>query len=238
MTQQTSLWEMNMHGPPRWGCQTRAHAGGPPISRSCHFLPRIPMSWTFLRETFWWSSWKERMAGGLWNGMDNVALSLGPTWRSSEEKERLVPTHLGPDGGQACSHHCPGFVGQSQTRLPWGWVLATPSAFLPEGIEGIKEHILPLLGSFSLTHVSRGSIQKPEYGEPGEESSATYRQALSRQSPARGGETLSGQSPARDRCLKLPGLQPGNAGGRGWRMAQASCGREVGHSRTSKRQQR
>lgn len=68
-----------MHGPPRQGCQTRAHTGGPPISRSYRFLSRIPMSWTFLRETFWWSSWKERMAGGLWSGMDSEALSLGPT---------------------------------------------------------------------------------------------------------------------------------------------------------------
>lgn len=75
-------------GPPRM----------PSISCSCHFLPRIPMSWTFLRETFWWSSWKERMAGGLWNGTDSVALSLGPTWRRSEEKKRLVPTHLCSDG--------------------------------------------------------------------------------------------------------------------------------------------
>lgn len=68
-----------MHGLPRQGCQTRAHTGGPPISRSYRFFSRIPMSWTFLRETFWWSSWKARTAGGLWSGMDSEALYLGPT---------------------------------------------------------------------------------------------------------------------------------------------------------------
>lgn len=97
--------------------------------------------------------------------MDSVALSLGPTWRSSEEKERLVPSHLRPDGEvRAVLTTAQTSWGQTQTWLPWVWVLATPSEFLPGGIKG---HILPLLGSFSLTHVFRGSIQKPEYGEPG-----------------------------------------------------------------------
>lgn len=79
-----------------------------PISHTCHFLPRILTSWTFPRETFWRSSWKGRMAGGLWNETDNVALSLGHTWRSSEER-LPVPAYLCPDHeGQDCSHHCPG----------------------------------------------------------------------------------------------------------------------------------
>lgn len=90
--------ETNMPTLPRWGlpAQSTLVLVASPISHTCLFLPRILMSWTFLRETSWQSSWKGKMAGGLWNEMDNVALSLGRTWRSSEERP-VVPTYLCPD---------------------------------------------------------------------------------------------------------------------------------------------
>lgn len=139
----------------------------PPISRTCHFLPRILMSWTFPRETSWRSSWKGRMAGGLWSGTDNVALSLGRTWRSSEER-LAVSTYLRPDCEvrTVSFHHRPGLTGPepSPVVLGMGWVLATLNKCLPEGV---KRHILPLLGSFSLTQCPGPRSREPEYTEAG-----------------------------------------------------------------------
>lgn len=44
-----------------------------------------------------------------------------------------------------------------------GWVLATLNKFLP----GVKGHILPFLGSFSLTQCPGPRFRKPEYTESG-----------------------------------------------------------------------
>lgn len=66
-------------------------------------------------------------------------------------------------------------LGPSLAALGMGWVLATLNEFLPEGIKG---HILPLLGSFSLTWCPRPQFRKPQsIGSLGEQA-ATYRQAL------------------------------------------------------------
>lgn len=127
--------------------------------RSMTTRHRILMSWTFLRETSWRSSWKGRMAGGLWNEMDNVALSLGHTWRSSEERP-AVPTYLCPDCEvKDCSHHRPGLAGSEPwlAALGMGWLLATLNKLLP----GVKGQAHPSFAGVLFSYpVPRVLIQK------------------------------------------------------------------------------
>lgn len=140
--------------------------GGFSVSHTGLFLPRILMNWTFLRETSWQSSWKGRMAGGLWNEMDDVALSLGHTWRSSEERP-AVPTYLCPDCEvKDCSHHRPSLSGSE----PWlaamgmGWLLATLNKLLP----GVKGQAHPSFAGVLFSYpVPRVLIQKARVQESG-----------------------------------------------------------------------
>lgn len=53
--------------------------------------------------------------------MDSAALSLGPTWRSSEERA-AVSTHLCPDHEvRSVPTTAQASWGQSQAWPPWGW---------------------------------------------------------------------------------------------------------------------
>lgn len=58
------------------------------------------------------------MAGGQWNGMGSVALSLVPTWKSSEEGA-AAPTWTCPAReASGAPNHCPGLPGAPRWSLP------------------------------------------------------------------------------------------------------------------------
>ncbi|KAM5243065.1 proline-serine-threonine phosphatase-interacting protein 1 isoform 3-T3 [Hipposideros larvatus] len=88
--------------------------------------------------TSWRSSWKGKMAGGQWNGMGSVALSLVPTWRSSE-KGAAASTWTCPVRGASSASITArlGAPRPRQTQPHECWLLPEQSL-----LQGIKECIL------------------------------------------------------------------------------------------------
>ncbi|XP_023585613.1 proline-serine-threonine phosphatase-interacting protein 1 isoform X1 [Trichechus manatus latirostris] len=140
-----------------------------------NLLHRITTSWTSLQGTSCRSSWKGRTAGGQWNGMGSVALSLVPTWRSFEEGQELPPgppPPVEPAVPPPLPWPCHG--PRTEPSCPGDGCWPLPMESLPQGI---KKCLLFLLGPVLFLLLQCPSAQVRGGKEPGEMSGREDRRA-------------------------------------------------------------